>query len=744
MAKLSFRQFLIALTAVALGAVPADAQLQQKWDSSLGAALYDAYNSVNWLYQNGLTAGSVRTTNNVIDDGHGNGSVAGTLNVVGALTGTTANAISANFTSQGASIASANSAITALQTRATTDEANIASVTSTVNTQAGQIASLTNANTLLVNVTNAQQFVIQNPSTGKTLFSETSTGVTSTLKNTIDDGTGQSNFVAVTTDTIKSQNAQQDSLTLNAKTVQTSGDLNVSGNLYVNGVKQSLTSSTTLIETGVLELATNNTLTDMINVGISGNYYQNSNIQYGGVIRVPSAASDPNAGKWVVYSSTSDPGANYAAASPWPYTLSSLVGQNIQAAGTLAVTGTSTFTGAITATGGVNGGAISGSTVTSTGSLAGTSLSVNSGVAAITSAGAISGSAVTATGAITGNSAAFGSSGQATVTAAGAISAPSATLTGAVTANSVSVNAGVAAITNAGAISGASVTVTGAATANSVSVNAGVASISNAGLITGTSATVGVGATNTMTAGKITVGSTGQASISNTGAITTTSTLSALSTAFGSTGQMTVSSTGAVVAQSVSATSLVVNTAYGITSAGAATVSSLAAGSGAISTTGTLGAGAATVTSLSAGSGSITTTGTLGAGAATVTSLNAGAGTISTTGAINGATATFTGGISAQSVTTTSDARKKQDITPLGRSLEKLMMLNPVHYSFKTDSTRTRQHGLVAQELQAIYPEMVKEDAEGYYSVAYMELIAPLIHAVQELNNRLEAIENLN
>lgn len=77
-------------------------------------------------------------------------------------------------------------------------------------------------------------------------------------------------------------------------------------------------------------------------------------------------------------------------------------------------------------------------------------------------------------------------------------------------------------------------------------------------------------------------------------------------------------------------------------SAGATTVSSLSAGTGAISTTGTIGGGAITGTSLSAGTGSISTTGAIGGGAITGTSLSAGTGTISTTGSISGGAVTGT------------------------------------------------------------------------------------------------------
>ena len=90
-------------------------------------------------------------------------------------------------------------------------------------------------------------------------------------------------------------------------------------------------------------------------------------------------------------------------------------------------------------------------------------------------------------------------------------------------------------------------------------------------------------------------------------------------------------SAGATTVTSLNAGSGAITTT-GSLSTGDATVTSLNAGSGAITTTGAVSGGATTVTSLAAGSGNITTTGSLSTGAATVTSLNAGTGTITTTG----------------------------------------------------------------------------------------------------------------
>jgi hypothetical protein len=57
-----------------------------------------------------------------------------------------------------------------------------------------------------------------------------------------------------------------------------------------------------------------------------------------------------------------------------------------------------------------------------------------------------------------------------------------------------------------------------------------------------------------------------------------------------------------------------------------------------------------------------------------------------------------------------------------------------------------RQIGLIAQDVEKVFPEAVKNDSDGMKSVNYPVLVAPLIEAVKELhreNSRLET-ENKN
>lgn len=115
-------------------------------------------------------------------------------------------------------------------------------------------------------------------------------------------------------------------------------------------------------------------------------------------------------------------------------------------------------------------------------------------------------------------------------------------------------------------------------------------------------------------------------------------------------------------------------------------------------------------------------------------------------GSINAA-----GTITAASVTETSDKRFKTDITPLKGALDKVTSLNGYTYFWnetasevKSISDDSQQVGVIAQEVEALFPQLVKTDSEGYKSVNYAALSAVLLEAVKELNTKVEALENEN
>ena len=114
-----------------------------------------------------------------------------------------------------------------------------------------------------------------------------------------------------------------------------------------------------------------------------------------------------------------------------------------------------------------------------------------------------------------------------------------------------------------------------------------------------------------------------------------------------------------------------------------------------------------------------------------------------------------TGTISATTVSTTSDRRLKENIQSVSSlSLtDGLRSLRPVAFNYKVDTTlfsydeeaqemRNTHYGLIAQEVQQIYPDIVYENQDGYLSINYTELIPLLIQSLQELTAKVESLEN--
>ncbi len=111
-----------------------------------------------------------------------------------------------------------------------------------------------------------------------------------------------------------------------------------------------------------------------------------------------------------------------------------------------------------------------------------------------------------------------------------------------------------------------------------------------------------------------------------------------------------------------------------------------------------------------------------------------------------------------------SDKRYKKNIVYLDskKSLNQLLLLNPVEYNLNQIYIKTRKdsievetplydeksqvfikkhYGVIAQDLQKIYPDLVYEDENGYLSVNYIGIIPLLIESIKELNGELKTLK---
>jgi hypothetical protein len=90
-----------------------------------------------------------------------------------------------------------------------------------------------------------------------------------------------------------------------------------------------------------------------------------------------------------------------------------------------------------------------------------------------------------------------------------------------------------------------------------------------------------------------------------------------------------------------------------------------------------------------------------------------------------------------------SDARLKKDVISLDSALDKIDAIRGVQYSWiDAAQPQERQIGVIAQEIQAVYPELVREGGNGYLSVDYPKLTAVLIQSVKELKELIMSLAN--
>ncbi len=86
-----------------------------------------------------------------------------------------------------------------------------------------------------------------------------------------------------------------------------------------------------------------------------------------------------------------------------------------------------------------------------------------------------------------------------------------------------------------------------------------------------------------------------------------------------------------------------------------------------------------------------------------------------------------------------SDARMKENISPLTPVMDRVMQLNLYIYSFKHDPAHKRDIGVLAQETLPLFPEVVSY-ADDQYGVCYDQLTVIAIKGIQEQQDRIEKL----
>jgi hypothetical protein len=92
-----------------------------------------------------------------------------------------------------------------------------------------------------------------------------------------------------------------------------------------------------------------------------------------------------------------------------------------------------------------------------------------------------------------------------------------------------------------------------------------------------------------------------------------------------------------------------------------------------------------------------------------------------------------------------SDKRLKDNIKPIEDALDKVNQISGVTFEWNEKShkeTGKKDVGVIAQEIEAILPELVNNRSNGYKAVDYPKLTALLIEAVKDLSNQVKELKD--
>ena len=88
-----------------------------------------------------------------------------------------------------------------------------------------------------------------------------------------------------------------------------------------------------------------------------------------------------------------------------------------------------------------------------------------------------------------------------------------------------------------------------------------------------------------------------------------------------------------------------------------------------------------------------------------------------------------------------SDRTLKENIESIDNT-DLISNLNPVTFEFKDDIQHKKHYGLIAQELEMVYPELVSNNDTSFKTVNYIELIPILLAQMKNMQKESEVLKS--
>ena len=94
----------------------------------------------------------------------------------------------------------------------------------------------------------------------------------------------------------------------------------------------------------------------------------------------------------------------------------------------------------------------------------------------------------------------------------------------------------------------------------------------------------------------------------------------------------------------------------------------------------------------------------------------------------------------------TSDERLKNIISPIEGAMDKLNTLSGVRFNWKPEYKTVHGYdgvdvGIIAQEVQSVLPEAIRQNETGYLAVRYEKIIPLLIEAIKEQQGQINELK---
>ncbi len=101
----------------------------------------------------------------------------------------------------------------------------------------------------------------------------------------------------------------------------------------------------------------------------------------------------------------------------------------------------------------------------------------------------------------------------------------------------------------------------------------------------------------------------------------------------------------------------------------------------------------------------------------------------------------YTSGFPGDFIGAYSDRRLKYVGKENTSGLDKIRQLKVFNYTFKKDTTKTPHVGVMAQDLQKVFPNAVKKGADGFLTIRMEDMFYAVINAIKELDAKYQAQE---